>query len=71
MERNNTYEKKAFKKWEEEQSKLHGNQCSQMSRSERNSEQHRPLVFQRIECDKTFKSITGRKNHEKIHRKNR
>ena len=63
--------KNHLKEWEEEQSKLHGNQYSQMSRSERNRERQRSLVCQWAECRKTFKSITGRKNHEKIHRKNR
>ena len=63
--------KNHLKEWEKEQSKLHGNQYSQMSRSERNRERQRSLVCQWAECRKTFKPITGRKNHEKIHRKNR
>ena len=39
-----------------------------MSRSQKNIEQQRSLVCQWIECGKTFKSITGRKIHENVHR---
>ena len=42
-----------------------------MSRSERNRERQRSLVCQWAECRKTVTSITGRKNHEKIHSKSR
>ena len=39
-----------------------------MSRSQKNIEQQRSLVYQWTECGKTFKSITGRKIHENVHR---
>ena len=42
-----------------------------MSRSQKNIEQQRSLVCQWTECGKTFKSITGRKIHEKVNRQNR
>ena len=42
-----------------------------MSRSQKNYEQQRSLVCQWAECGKTFTSITGRKVHEKVHRKSR
>ena len=60
-----------IEEWEEEQAKCHGNQRSQMSRSQKNDEQQRSLVCQWTECGQTFTSITGRKIHEKVHRKNR
>ena len=42
-----------------------------MKRSQASMEKQRSLVCQWPECGKILKSITGRKNHEKIHRANR
>ena len=54
---------------EGEQAKCHGNQRSRMSKSQKNDEQQRSLACQWTDCGKTFPSITGRKVHEKVHRK--
>ena len=57
--------------WEGEQAKCHGNQRLRMSRSQKNYEQKRSLICQWAECGKTFTSSTGRKVHEKVHKKQR
>ena len=66
------HERKMYiKEWEECQAEYHGNQHSQMKRSQASVEKQRSVVCQWTGCGKVLKSITGRKNHEKIHRINR
>ena len=60
-----------IEEWEKSQAEHHGNQRSQMKRSQASIEKQRSLVCQWPECGKILKSITGRKNHEKIHRAKR
>ena len=60
-----------IEEWEKSQAEHHGNQCPQMKRSQTSMEKQRSLVCQWPECGKILKSITGRKNHEKIHRAKR
>ena len=60
-----------IEEWEKSQAEHHGNQRSQMKRSQASIEKQRSLVCQWPECGKILKSTTGRKNHEKIHRANR
>ena len=60
-----------IEEWEKSQAEHHENQRSQMKRSQASMEKQRSLVCQWPKCGKILKSITGRKNHEKIHRANR
>ena len=60
-----------IKEWKENQADHHGNQHSQMKRSQASMEKQRSVVCQWTGCCKVLKSITGQKNHEKIHRRNR